>query len=204
MIHPIRAGRSLRQVGRKGLSHHRGIVGGTLGLLRNQSGVVVAWDCATATVPDKTFQWLMRQGEERLIVFSDTAFHAAEGDPAHLKLCPRGVWNDRMLEAALPLAADVPPEVADDLAAMHLFSDDALWSATAPSFSPAEACRLSQLNMAAGERALTPAEQAEQHSLITAYRRSVLRRAKALAILAQRGHHLPLTPETHVADYGGR
>lgn len=108
-----------------------------------------------------------------------------------------------MLEAALPLAADIPPEVARDLAAMHLFSDDALWAATAPTFSPADECRLSQLNMAAGERALTPAEQAEQHSLIAAYRRSVLRRAKALAILAQRGHHLPITPETHVADYGG-
>ena len=28
-MHPIREGRSLRQIGRKGLSHHRGIVGGT-------------------------------------------------------------------------------------------------------------------------------------------------------------------------------
>jgi len=28
---------------------------------------------------------------------SDTGFHAAEGDPANLKLCPRGAWEDRML-----------------------------------------------------------------------------------------------------------
>jgi len=28
---------------------------------------------------------------------SDTAFHAAEGDPANLKLCQRGEWEDRML-----------------------------------------------------------------------------------------------------------
>jgi hypothetical protein len=32
-----------------------------------------------------------------MIVLSDTGFHAAEGDPTHLKLCPRGVWQDRML-----------------------------------------------------------------------------------------------------------
>jgi hypothetical protein len=32
-----------------------------------------------------------------MIVLSDTAFHATEGDPANLKLCPRGAWEDRML-----------------------------------------------------------------------------------------------------------
>ena len=97
LIHPIREGRSLQQMGRKGLSHHRWIVGGTLCLLRNQWGLVVAWACTTANVADTTFQWLMRQCEERMIVLSDTGFHAAEGDPRNLKLCPRGEWQDRML-----------------------------------------------------------------------------------------------------------
>ena len=32
-----------------------------------------------------------------MIVLSDTGFHAAEGDPSHLKLCQRGEWQDRML-----------------------------------------------------------------------------------------------------------
>jgi hypothetical protein len=45
----------------------------------------------TANVPDKTFQWLIRQFEERMIILSDTAFHATEGDPANLKLYQRGV-----------------------------------------------------------------------------------------------------------------
>jgi hypothetical protein len=48
-------------------------------------------------VADNTFQWLIRQFEERMIILSDTAFHAAEGDPANLKLCRRGAWNDRIL-----------------------------------------------------------------------------------------------------------
>ena len=30
------------------------------------------------------------------MIFSDTAFHAAAGDPPNLKMCPRGQWNDRM------------------------------------------------------------------------------------------------------------
>ena len=35
--------------------------------------------------------------DERMIVLSDTAFHAAEGDPANLKLCRRGEWEERIL-----------------------------------------------------------------------------------------------------------
>jgi hypothetical protein len=33
----------------------------------------------------------------RMIVLSDTAIHAAEGDPANLKLCQRGEWQARIL-----------------------------------------------------------------------------------------------------------
>jgi hypothetical protein len=67
------------------------------GLLLNQWGLIVGWDCATANVADNTFQWLIRQFEDQMIVLSDTAFHAAEGDPANLKLCQRGAWEDRIL-----------------------------------------------------------------------------------------------------------
>ncbi len=97
LIHPMREGRSPQQIGRKGLSNHRWIVGGKLCLLLNQWGLVVAWACATANVPDNTFQGLVRQFEAQMIVLSDTAFHAAEGDPTNLKLCQRGEWEDRML-----------------------------------------------------------------------------------------------------------
>jgi hypothetical protein len=97
IIHPMREGRSPQQIGRTGLSNHRWIVGGKLCLLLNQWGLVVAWECATTNVADNTFQELMRQFEERMIILSDTAFHAAEGEPAHLKLCQRGAWQDRML-----------------------------------------------------------------------------------------------------------
>jgi len=97
LIHPMREGRSPHQIGRKGVSNHRWIIGGKLCLLLNQWGLVVAWACATANVADQTFQWLIRQCEEHMIVLSDTGFHATEGDPTNLKLCQRGAWEDRML-----------------------------------------------------------------------------------------------------------
>jgi hypothetical protein len=96
LIHPIREGRSPQQIGRKGLSNHRWIVGGKLCLVVNQYGLVVAWDCATAHGADHTFQGLIRQFDERRIILSDMAFHAA-GDPSNLKLCRRGEWEDRIL-----------------------------------------------------------------------------------------------------------
>src|SRR3989442_1185744 len=97
LIQPIREGRNPHQIGRKGLSNHRWIVGGKLCLLLSQYGLVVGWACATANVADHAFQWLIRQVDGRMIVLSDTAFHAAEGDPANLKLCQRGEWEDRFL-----------------------------------------------------------------------------------------------------------
>ena len=103
------------------------------------------------------------------------------------------------LNAALPEPSGLPPELADELASMHLFSDDALWAATEPSLSPTEQRRLGQLNRIADQRSLTKAEKAEQERLLTAYHRSVLRRAQALAILAQRGHPIPTETELQAA-----
>lgn len=35
--------------------------------------------------------------DDRTVLFSDTGFHSAEGDPANLKICQRSERNDRML-----------------------------------------------------------------------------------------------------------
>ena len=32
-----------------------------------------------------------------MIVCGDSGFHAREGDPSNLKVCPRGQWNQRMM-----------------------------------------------------------------------------------------------------------
>src|SRR5262249_27395280 len=97
LIPPMRGGRTPQQIGRKGVSNHRWIVGGKLCLLLKQWGLIGGWACATANAADNTFQWLIRQWEEQMIVLSDTGFHAAEGDPTNLKLCQRGEREDQML-----------------------------------------------------------------------------------------------------------
>ena len=52
LIHPRREGRSTEQVGKKGISNHRWIVGGKLCMLVNHLGLIVDWDCDTANVYD--------------------------------------------------------------------------------------------------------------------------------------------------------
>jgi len=96
-LYPRREGRSCRQIGRQGLAKHRWMVGGKLCLRLHQCGVVVAWACDTAHVPDSTCQPLIRQVEDHLLILSDLAFHAAEGAPANLQLGERGEWHDRLL-----------------------------------------------------------------------------------------------------------
>lgn len=94
------------------------------------------------------------------------------------------------IDAALIAPPDLPDDLAGELAAMRLLSDQALQAATYPSLSPADQERLRQLNHIAGERALTAAESAEQMALLDAYQRAVVRRAQALAILVERGYRI--------------
>lgn len=97
LIHPMREGRSPAQIGKKGQSNHRWIVGGKLCFILNQWGLICAWDCATANVYDAHFHPLIAQFDGQMIVLTDTGFHAKTGDPATMKVCPRGTWNTRML-----------------------------------------------------------------------------------------------------------
>jgi hypothetical protein len=97
LIHPIREGRSLRQIGKKGKSNWRWIVGMKLYWLINDCSEVVAWDWNTANVHDQTFLPLIEPWVEETIVLADTGFADANGVPSNLKLCPHGTWNERML-----------------------------------------------------------------------------------------------------------
>jgi len=97
LIHPIREGRSERQIGKKGISNHRWIVGGKLALVLNHLGLIVDWDCDTANVSDNTFQPLIAQFEDVMVVLTDNGFHAKMGDPVNLHVCARGTLNMRMM-----------------------------------------------------------------------------------------------------------
>jgi hypothetical protein len=94
------------------------------------------------------------------------------------------------VDAALPQTPDVPVDVADDLAAMVLLSDKALWTAVETTLPTEQQHRLTKLSQEGEARLLTGAEAVELTHLIDAYDRAVLRRAKALAILGQRGYDI--------------
>jgi len=98
LIHPRREGRSKEQIGRKGISNQRWIVGGKLCLLLNHLGMVVDWDCDTANVYDgAAFQHIVEGVADEMVVFADEGFDKVDWCPANLRLCKRGEWNDRMM-----------------------------------------------------------------------------------------------------------
>ena len=97
LIHPVREGRTPAQIGKKGKSNSRWIVGGKLCMLLNNLGLVSAWDCDTANVHDTSFQHLIQRFSDQMVVLADMGFHAREGDPSNLKLCERGEWNERVM-----------------------------------------------------------------------------------------------------------
>ena len=91
LIHPIREGRNAAQVGRKGISNHRWIVGQKLCLLIHSWGGVVGGLSAPANVHDTVFHPLIEVFGHRMLVLADSGFHARESDPPNLTLCSRGI-----------------------------------------------------------------------------------------------------------------
>jgi hypothetical protein len=97
LLHPYREGRSEKQIGKKGYSNHRWIVGGKLCYVLNKWGLIVGWDCATANVYDTTFHPLIRSFEEEMFILVDHGFYSKTENPANMKVCKRGSWNVRMI-----------------------------------------------------------------------------------------------------------
>jgi hypothetical protein len=97
LLHPRREGRSPQQLGNKGLSNWRWIVGAKLGFVLNHLGLVCAWDCNLASVSDTDFRPLVAQFADEMVVLVDTGFHGHISDPTNMKVCKRGTWNTRML-----------------------------------------------------------------------------------------------------------
>ena len=95
LIHPRREGRSPQQIGTKGISNGRWIVGVKLGWLVNDQGQVVDWDWDTASAPDNVFRETAFRYEDQTITLCDLGLRAAEEPQRNLKFCRRGEWNER-------------------------------------------------------------------------------------------------------------
>jgi hypothetical protein len=98
LIHPIREGRSPCQIGQKGKSNWRWMVGGKLGVLLNHLGLVVGWACDTAmSMMGRRFKSWSPARRMRWSCSADTGFDKKDWHPTNLKRCKRGEWNTRML-----------------------------------------------------------------------------------------------------------
>ncbi len=76
----------------------------------------------------------------------------------------------------------------------------ALRAASRPTFTVEQQRKLQALNDLEDERPLTEDEQAERAGLLAEYERSMLRRAQAFAVLAQRGYSVPDYSELALAQ----
>src|SRR2546430_13624716 len=93
----MREGRSPQQIGRKGLSNHRWIVGGKLCLVLNQWGLIVGGACATANVADNTFQWLLEPVFAAQLPFCGNPLPPPRGGAANPQLLRRGGRGGRII-----------------------------------------------------------------------------------------------------------
>lgn len=97
LIHPIREGRSPAQVGKKGISNHRWIVGVKLCWLITPQGQVIDWAWATANTHDQHFGEVGERWTEQTEVLSDLGFRKRGHEPVNWQFCPHGQRNDRMV-----------------------------------------------------------------------------------------------------------
>jgi hypothetical protein len=97
LIHPRREGRSAAQLGRKGKSNGRWIVGVKWAVLINQRGEIVDWCWDTANEHDNTFRELVLAYKDQTIGFSDLGFRKKNTPPENMHYCQKGEWNDRYL-----------------------------------------------------------------------------------------------------------
>ena len=102
LLHPRREGRSEQQIGKKGLSNQRWIVGGKLCFVLDRvptgRGRIVDWECDTANVYDgSAFQHLVDKFRDDMVIFSDSGFTKNDWHPQNLRICQRGEWNVRMV-----------------------------------------------------------------------------------------------------------
>jgi plasmid stability protein len=117
-------------------------------------------------------------------------------DVLYLRLKQRAAQTNRTVEAevldvlagAIPVADELPPDLAAAVSPLAVLSDAALWQAAQSSLASEVATTLEELHLKRQRQALTEAEQQTLAVLLPQYERHLLVRAQAAALLKQRGH----------------
>ena len=97
LIHPRREDASDSQLGRKGKSNGRWIVGIKVAFMINHRGEIIDWAWGTANLADNAFRDVATDYRDETVVFTDNGFRKKGFDPENLRYCDHGEWNDRYL-----------------------------------------------------------------------------------------------------------
>ena len=93
-----------------------------------------------------------------------------------------------VLTSAIPASDNLPTDLAEALAPLAVLDDAALWRAARSHFPAAAAADLEALHLKRQSEGLTETEAADAARLVRRYERAMLVRARAAALLKQRGH----------------
>jgi plasmid stability protein len=93
-----------------------------------------------------------------------------------------------VLAMAVPVADDLPPDLAEAISPLALLDDEALWRAARSQLPPPAAQQLEELHLKRQREGLIEAESQTLAALVRQYERAMLVRAQAAALLKQRGH----------------
>jgi len=98
---------------------------------------------------------------------------------------------ERLLEAAPPLAADLPSPLSEELRLLEHLDDDALWRVVRSQLPPARQRLYSRLLTKQSRGTITTREQVTLRTLGEEGRLLTLKKAHAAMLLRWRGHNLP-------------
>lgn len=104
------------------------------------------------------------------------------------------------LASGITLLADLPDEMVNDMAALALLNDAALWRVARETLVADHYARLDELLAEKSSRVLNGVEQHELDQLMAEYEQVVLRRAQAAVLLKQRGYELANPAVLHEAS----
>ena len=119
--------------------------------------------------------------------------------PVYERLVPRASRTRRTLEAELveavttplPVEPDeLPTDMAEAIAALHLLDDEALWRAARTCLAPDKAADIEALHLERQREGLSASETEALATRMKEYTRIMLVRAHAAALLHQRGHDI--------------
>jgi plasmid stability protein len=95
-----------------------------------------------------------------------------------------------VLATVVPVGEELPADLGEAVSPLDLLDDEALWRAARNSFAAEATAELEQLHFKRQREGLSEAEAQRLAGLVRQYERAMLIRARATALLRQRGHDI--------------